>query len=185
MTYRILAVAGSLRAASLNRGVLRAAHLLAPTGMSIQIYDALAALPPFNPDLDQDAPPAAVRHWRAALATADAILIASPEYAFGVPGVLKNALDWVVSSGEFVNKPTAVVTASSSSAGGDKANAALVQTLRVMTATIDDQAILTIAQAGKHFTPDGQPLQAESGNKLQAVLQVLSAGIASARKEVA
>ncbi|SMC20472.1 NAD(P)H-dependent FMN reductase [Andreprevotia lacus DSM 23236] len=169
----ILTVCGSLRAASYNRGVLRALHGLAPAGVTLLDYTGLAHLPPFNPDHDADTVPAAVRDWRAALAGADAVLIASPEYAFGVPGALKNALDWVVSSGEFVDKPTAVVTASSSSAGGDKCNAALVQTLRVMSAVVDENAILTIAQVAKRFSLQGEILDPEHAAALRCVLLTL------------
>ncbi len=95
----------------------------------------IGALPHFNPDLDgEDAtPPAPVAALRTAVRRRDAVLIVSPEYAHGVPGVLKNALDWLVSSGECVHKPIAVITASPFPTGGDHANAQLRETLRMMT----------------------------------------------------
>src|SRR5262245_45979147 len=105
---QILALSGSLRAASSNNTVLRAVAAMAPVGVDFVLYDELSQIPPF--DDSTDAPPAVVR-FRERLQKADGIFICQPEYAFGVSGVLKNALDWTVSSGELVNKPLALVTA--------------------------------------------------------------------------
>src|SRR5512138_474853 len=112
---RVLAISGSLRAASSNTALVGAAVLLAPGGVEVSAYQGLADIPPFNPDLDTAVPPAAVVRFRDALVGCDAILISSPEYAHGVSGVLKNALDWVVSSGELIDKPIALVNASARS----------------------------------------------------------------------
>ena len=95
---RVLAISGSLRSASANTAVLRAAVALAPDDVAIALYDGLAELPHFNPDLDGDVAPPSVADFRRQLAAADGILISSPEYAHGMPGVLKNALDWLVRS---------------------------------------------------------------------------------------
>jgi NAD(P)H-dependent FMN reductase len=91
---RILAISGSLRAASSNTAVLQAAIELAPPDVEIVRCDGLSELPHFNPDLDDANAPAPVANWRAQLKAADGVLISSPEYAHGVPGSLKNALDW-------------------------------------------------------------------------------------------
>ena len=92
----ILAISGSLRAASSNTTVLHALAALAPDGMLITLYDQLDSLPYFNPDLDHegDTPPASVADLRTQVGRADGLVICSPAYAHGVPGVLKNALDW-------------------------------------------------------------------------------------------
>ena len=95
---KILAISGSLRRVSSNSTLLRAATLLAPEGMEITLFEGLGGLPHFNPDLEGTEPPS-VPDFRARLQAADGVLICSPEYAHGVPGVLKNALDWVVGSG--------------------------------------------------------------------------------------
>jgi len=97
----VLALSGSLRGDSSNGALLRAALALAPSTLAIT-YDtqSIAALPHFNPDLDTAEPPAAVRAFRERLGAAEGVIICSPEYAHGVPGALKNALDWIVSSGE-------------------------------------------------------------------------------------
>src|SRR5690242_2632218 len=101
---RILGISGSLRRASSNRAVIDAAARVAADGIAVSVYQELEQLPPFNPDLDTEDAPVTVARFREALAAADAILICSPEYAHGVSGVMKNALDWVVSSGEFIDK---------------------------------------------------------------------------------
>lgn len=144
---KILCISGSLRPTSTNTNILKAIpHLAEWTDISFSIYEGLDRLPYFSPELDYEGatPTVTVADLRAQLKAADAVIVCTPEYAFGIPGVLKNALDWIVSSGEFVDKPTAVISASPMATGGDKANASLVQTLKVMTATITDDRILTI-----------------------------------------
>jgi len=100
--------------------------------MEVAIYEGLASLPQFNPDDDEEGatPPPAVAALRAQLASADGILISTPEYAHGLPGSLKNALDWLVSDGALVDKPVALLNASTT--GGQYAQASLVETLRTM-----------------------------------------------------
>ena len=88
-TLRILALCGSLRAASSNKSLLQAAQRLAPDNIDIQFYDGLAGLPHFNPDLDGDAPAASVLDLRRQVGSADGLLVSTPEYARGVPGSLK------------------------------------------------------------------------------------------------
>ena len=109
---RILAISGSLRAASTNTRLLEACVQLAPAGAQVTLYDGLGSLPHFNADLDTDQPPPSVRAFRAQIAAADAIVISSPEYARGVPGSLKNALDWLVGSTDVVGKPVALLSGS-------------------------------------------------------------------------
>ena len=129
---RLLAISGSLRHRSSNTEVLRALALLAPPSVTVTQYEGLAALPAFNPDLDDEAmtPPTAVRELRDQLANADAVVICSPEYAHGVPGSLKNALDWMVSVPGVVHMPTALVNVSPRST---HAQLSLAETLRTMS----------------------------------------------------
>src|SRR5689334_16807102 len=114
---RLLTVSGSLRAGSSNSTLLAAAARLAPADAVVNMYGELSSLPAFSPDLEEDpsAVPDAVARWRNALAEADAVLFSSPEYAHGIPGAFKNALDWVVGSGELVGKPIGVFSASAAS----------------------------------------------------------------------
>jgi NAD(P)H-dependent FMN reductase len=146
---QLLTVSGSLRAESSNSSLLSAAARLAPDGAIVVPYTALAALPAFNPDLDDEgAPvPASVAHWRAALGAADAVLFSSPEYAHGIPGALKNALDWVVGSGELVGKPVGMLSASTASGF---AHPQLVEVLTTMSALVEPEAtaILNLPRRG-------------------------------------
>src|SRR5690242_9174445 len=101
---RLLAISGSLRAGSSNTAILQAARLVAPSDVELVLYEGLAELPAFNPDLDTvegDRVPERVRELRALVGSADGLLICSPEYAHGIPGSLKNLLDWLVGSVEF------------------------------------------------------------------------------------
>ena len=109
---RVLAISGSLRSGSSNSALVRAVAASATETVEVSVYRGLAELPPFNPDLDGESPAAAVAEFRSALEACDAVLISSPEYAHGVPAVLKNALDWIVGSGELIDKPVALINAS-------------------------------------------------------------------------
>ena len=141
MSFRVLAISGSLRAGSSNAALLGAAERLAPEGMEIRHYEGLAALPHFNPDLDVDPLPAPVADLRAQIGWADGVIISSPEYARGIPGSLKNALDWLVSSDVFPDKPVALFNASPRASA---AQAALRLTLETMSARMIDAACITV-----------------------------------------
>ena len=141
---KIVAVSGSLRAASSNTALVRVVLSLAPPDVEVPLYDGLAGLPHFSPELEGASLPDAVKSLRSQMASADGVLICTPEYAFGMPGSLKNALDWLVSSGELWRKPVAVLSASPSALGGEKAHAALVLTLRALEADIVETASLQI-----------------------------------------
>jgi NAD(P)H-dependent FMN reductase len=127
-----LAISGSLRAHSSNTEVLRACAILAPASVRITLFDGLGNLPHFNPDLDKEGArlPSSVESFRAKIDAADALLISSPEYAHGVPGVLKNALDWLVSAPGMLFKPIALLNLSSRST---HAHASLLEILRTMS----------------------------------------------------
>jgi chromate reductase, NAD(P)H dehydrogenase (quinone) len=106
----ILAISGSLRRDSLNSAALRAAaRVAARSGLEIAIDASPATLPHFSPDLEAE-PPGAVLRFRRACESADAILLAVPEYAYGIPGTFKNALDWTVGSGSLYQKPIAILS---------------------------------------------------------------------------
>jgi chromate reductase, NAD(P)H dehydrogenase (quinone) len=143
---RLLAISGSLRAVSTNTALLKAAMLLAPPGVEIVLYDGLARLPHFNPDLDVAPLPEAVAAWRAEVARADGLLFSSPEYARGIPGSLKNALDWLVSGPEHPGKRIAFFHASER---GVASQAALRLVLETMGTRIVDAATITIPLLGK------------------------------------
>jgi NAD(P)H-dependent FMN reductase len=142
---KILAISGSLRATSLNTAVLHAAARLAPAGVKIEIFDGIGNLPFFNSDLDGDRLPRQVAEFRTVVGAADGLLISSPEYARGVAGVMKNALDWLVGSFEFPNKPVALINTSPRAA---HALAALTITLETMSARLVKEASVTLPLLG-------------------------------------
>ncbi|WP_430470177.1 NADPH-dependent FMN reductase [Thalassospira lucentensis] len=151
MPRHVLAICGSLRATSINRTLLHASQMQGlKHALNITLYDGLGDLPIFNPDNEQT-PPKSVLAFRAQLSHSDAILIASPEYAHGVTGAIKNALDWVVASGEFMQMPVAAINASGRAT---IAQAALIETIRTMDATIIDDACVTIVLNGKNYSTD-------------------------------
>lgn len=129
----VFAICGSTRAASSNLSLLRAIQLAAAEKFTMEIFIGLATIPHFNPDLDKEDPPVEIISFRKKLNAADGILICTPEYAMGVPGSLKNAIDWTVSSCEFSKKPTALITASSL---GEKAHASLLETFKIIEADV-------------------------------------------------
>src|SRR4051794_38851662 len=149
---RILAISGSLRAASSNRAVVEAARLLAPAGVEVAIYGGLGELPHFNPDVEMGELPPAVVALRAAVGNADALLVSSPEYAHGVPGSMKNALDWLVGGPEFVGKPVALVNASPRSV---HAQAQLAETVATMSGVLVHAACVALPLLGRNLDAAG------------------------------
>lgn len=152
---RIVAISGSLRHASSNSALLRALARVAPPEVEVLVYDVIGDLPHFNPDLDEEgaAAPPAVEGLRTLLIGADAIVISTPEYAHGVPGSLKNMLDWVVSTGELVDKPIASLNASP--VGGEFAQQSLLETLRTMNWRVIEIAPFVKAKIRGEVTDEG------------------------------
>jgi NAD(P)H-dependent FMN reductase len=151
MPKKILALCGSLRRVSMNAAVLRAAVRLAPPGVEVELFDDIGLLPLFNPELEATMP-APVLDLHARVAASDALLIASPEYAHGVTGVLKNALDWLVSFEGFVDKRVAIFNASPRSVHAD---ASLREILTTMSAELVTDACLALPFRGTGITEQG------------------------------
>src|SRR5437868_5350275 len=135
---KIMAISGSLRNNSSATFIVKHVMRLFPESIDFILYDGVGKLPHFD---DNQEVATEVTLFRQLLKEVDGIFICQPEYAFGVPGSLKNALDWTVSSGELVDKPIAVVTAAT---GGDKAHAALLLTLKALSSKVDEGATLLI-----------------------------------------
>jgi NAD(P)H-dependent FMN reductase len=172
----ILALCGSLRAASINAALLRAARRVAPPGIDVQLGASLGDLPLFNPDLEA-ALPLAVQALHEAVGRADALVIASPEYAHGVTGTIKNALDWLVGFPPFAGKPVAVFNAS---ARAHHADDALRETLRTMSAAIVAPACLTLPLLGAKLDEDGMVASAEVSRGVRDALVALRDAVAMA-----
>jgi chromate reductase len=138
---KIVGISGSLRVASLSTALLKRAATLAPSHVELVVYDRLGSLPHFNPELDKEPPPPAVSDFRFHLNSSAGVIISTPEYAHGVPGVLKNALDWLVASGELYEKPVALF---SPSPYARFVHASLIETLSVMTARLVPNAFINV-----------------------------------------
>lgn len=173
---KILCLCGSLRQQSINRALLislqRHANEVSAHKSDFQFeqFDAIAELPLFNPDLEGQLP-VAVQTLHAAIVWSDLIVIASPEYAHGVTGVIKNALDWCVSLEAFVHKPVLVLQARARSQFAD---AALHETLKTMSARILNQASLVFDLKQASFSTEGMLAAPEVRRQLQSALEILA-----------
>jgi NAD(P)H-dependent FMN reductase len=177
---KILAVSGSLRARSSNTELLRAAQLVAAPSWTFDHYDGLASLPQFNPDHDAEGstPPEPVRDLRARIAAADALLVSSPEYAHGVPGALKNALDWLVSDAVMIGKPIGLLNASERSTF---AHPQLAETLRTMSTALVEGASIVVPLDGRRLDAAGIAADPALATRLRGALDAL-AGVVSSPK---
>ena len=171
--FNILAISGSLREKSLNSALLRTVISMIPSQGTVVYYSEMAQLPHFNPDLDSDGADSAVAHWRRLLKEANGVLICTPEYAKGVPGSLKNALDWVVSSGEFVNKPVAVISASPHPDGGATAHNSLLGTLSMMSASVVKEGTLIVPLINKKVNSNEEIIDKELRLNIENLLNAL------------
>lgn len=169
---KILALSGSLRAASTNSALLRATAQLAPAGMDVTVFSGIGGLPLFNPDLELELPPQVIT-LRTDVAAADALLIASPEYAHGITGGIKNALDWLVSFEPFANKPVAVINASPRA---HHADAALRETLKTMSAVIVEAASISIPLLGAGLTEADMVASPMVSSAIKSALSALNEG---------
>ncbi|MBS1599448.1 MAG: NAD(P)H-dependent oxidoreductase [Bacteroidetes bacterium] len=164
---RILSICGSLRPNSSNHSIVNAIAGLMPEYVDFLRYNGLATLPAFDDSIDQSP---AVINFRRQLSNADGILICTPEYAFGVPGSLKNALDWTVGTGEFVDKPVALVVAST---GGENAYASLLLTLKALSARMEKDGSALISYVRSKLDNKGNVSDPETLKILQTVIDRL------------
>lgn len=170
----LLALCGSLRKASINAALLRAAARIAAPGADIEVADWLGRLPLFNPDLEAELP-LPIQALHLAVAHADAILIATPEYAHGVSGTIKNTLDWLVSFEPFIHKPVAVINASPRAHHADDA---LRETLRTMSAGLVGECSFAVELLGAQMSEDAMVASEAVGTAVAAALAALRAEIA-------
>ena len=155
---RACGIAGSLRSGSYNRALLRAAVALAPPGLELRVFDRLADVPPYNADVEAKGDPEPVAALKQAIREADALLVVTPEYNYGVPGVLKNAIDWASRppTGSVLNgKPAAIMGATPGRTGTARAQLALRQSfVFTQTPCLPGPEVL-VAEAGNRFAADG------------------------------
>ena len=179
---KILAICGSIRAESSNLAILRAAKRLVQASIEITIYEGLAELPYFNPDLDSEGtmPPPAVTRLRRDLHASDALLVSSPEYAHGIPGVLKNALDWLVSSPEMIGLPVGLISGAASE--GHFAQNSLIEILTTMSAQVIRPALLNIPGVRTQFDQHGKITDPAVSAQIQSAVWALAEAAQSAQK---
>lgn len=178
LVMRILAISGSLRKQSYNTAALRIAQgiaqTMAPQDVAIEIFERLGEFPLFNPDLGDGAEYLAVAELREMIRNADAVLVASPEYVHGVPGVLKNALDWIVGTGEMDGKPVGLINATPALGGAQWARDALLEILNVMSANkVVPDAVLRLDGIRKRMNEHGVILDQETGPQIQKCVEAL------------
>jgi chromate reductase len=172
---RVLGISGSLRRDSYNSGLLRAAATVLPSGAELEVFDGLKAIPPYDADDDVEPAPAAVTSLRDAIAAADAVLIATPEYNASIPGVLKNALDWASrphATNPLRGKPAAVVGASTGMFGAVWAQAETRKVLSTIGARVLD-AELPVPEGEERFDAGGTLRDAEVEERLSEIVAEL------------
>lgn len=175
---RVLCLSGSLRRGSGNTALLQAARQLAPDTLELTVYSALGTLPLFNPDREFEPLPGPVRNLRTAVTDCDALLVACPEYAHGVPGAFKNLLDWLVGSPEFPGKPVALLNASARDSY--HAQEALREILVTMSALLLEPACATVPLPGAGCGVEAILASEARCAELRLVLAALATGLDAA-----
>ncbi len=183
---RILGISGSLRRGSHNTNLLRAAADLLPPGVELEVFDEVRQLPPYDPDYDVEPADPAVAQLRDAIADADGVLIATPEYNGSIPGLLKNALDWAsrpFPDNALRGKPVAVIGASTGLFGAAWAQAEVRKVLGIIGADVID-AELPVGQADTAISADGQLVEPEQREVLEDLVHVLAARAGAEEEQV-
>jgi NAD(P)H-dependent FMN reductase len=169
---KILAISGSLRQHSTNTALFIATKAVAPPDITVEIFADLSVLPHFNPDLDHDHPPEPVARFRKAISDAQALIISTPEYAHGIPGVLKNALDWLVRDPDFGGKRIGLIYGSATEAS--HAHVSLMEILRTMSARVMPKAIVSIQSVRTKIDREGRIIDPQIEIELSSVLKALA-----------
>jgi len=175
-TVRVLGISGSLRAGSYNTAALRAAQALAPDGVTVDVFD-LSPVPLYNEDVYQQGFPPAVREFRDRIGAADALLIATPEYKYSVPGVLKNAIDWASRPPDqpFDGKPIAILGASPAFTGSARAQYHLRQVFVYLNGLILNRPEVFITTAHTKFDAEGRLTDDKTREHIRGLLDGLKA----------
>lgn len=171
--FRILGLAGSLRRASFHRGLVRAARELAPEGVTVEPYE-LGEIPFFNQDVEDEGDPAPVRELKEKIREADAVLIATPEYDYAIPGVLTVALDWTLRSpSPLRHKPVGIVGASPGGAGTARGQMVLRQILLHAPAYVMPEPQMLIPYSREKFDENGDLVDEETRERMRRFLNAL------------
>lgn len=167
----ILAICGSTRKNSANQHIINAIAKLSTDTLDIVIYERLTALPYFNQDITDAEVSLEVQNFRNQISKADGVIICTPEYVFSLPGVLKNAIEWTVSTTVFSDKPTALITASSS---GEKAHESLLLVMKTLGIKTNDNLCVLISGVKSKLNAEGEVIDMELNQKLKNLISSLS-----------
>jgi len=176
---KVLAISGSTRKQSSNQRILNFLSTRFASRLRMDIYDAIDGLPHFNPDLEKDRLPAVVRDLRQKIDAADGVLFCTPEYVFSLPGSLKNAIEWTVSTTIFSNKPTALLVAAAS---GEKALESLRLIMTTIEAEILDDSTLLVRGARGKVSESGEITDQDLISRLDVLMESLLTSIREDRK---
>jgi chromate reductase len=172
---RVLAFAGSLRAGSFNKALIRAAVKVTPPNMTLEVFD-LEGIPPYNADLESNPPPRVV-DFKEKIRQAEALLIATPEYNYSMPGVLKNAIDWAsrpAAGNPLEGKPVAVMSASTSRFGGARAQYHLRQTFVFLNMHPINKPEVMLSDATHNVNEDGMVTNEQTIRLIHQLLEALA-----------
>ena len=167
---KILAISGSTRKNSTNHRLLKAIAEISKNNFDVTFYDELSLMPSFNPDEDNENVAKEVARFRLLISESDGVIICTPEYAHGVPGSLKNAIDWTVGTADFSRKPTLLITASTD---GKYGHAALLETLRVIEAKNISELQLLISFASTKIDAENKIIDGQTLNNVKTLLNKL------------
>jgi chromate reductase, NAD(P)H dehydrogenase (quinone) len=181
---KILGISGSPRAGAAAAGILAAVGTLAGSAIEMTIYESLMELPHFSPESDVEPSPAEVARLRGLLRDAEAVIICTPEYAFSMPSVLKNALEWSVSSGEINEKPVATISTSPLYGGGELAHNELSMVLKAVGARIPERGSVTVRNTRKRMSQEGEITDPELASELRRLSEALISAVEQRRSEL-
>jgi chromate reductase len=182
----VLGIAGSLRAGSLNKALLRAAVELSPKNLEIRVYERLGDIPLYNADVEAKGDPEPVAAFKSAIASADALLVVTPEYNYGIPGPLKNAVDWASrppNKSVLRDKPAAIMGASSGGIGTARAQLSLRQSFVFTNTLVMPQPEVLVARATEKFDESGKLKDDSTGKFVRQLLEALADWTLRVRRE--
>lgn len=175
---RLLAIPGSIRKGSYNAALLEAMAKQAPKTTDITLYSRLEEIPIFDPDASDNQLPEPVLEVMEKIRESNGVIISTPEYAHGIPGVIKNLLDWMVASDVLILKPVVVTSVSTSGLGGVRSHAPLVQVLSAMNANVVVEGSLNVPYASNKFDADCQLIDDLTKRAIEVSLLALERAIA-------
>ncbi|MEP7171733.1 MAG: NADPH-dependent FMN reductase [Bacteroidota bacterium] len=173
---KVLAISGSIRKNSVNTQLLKRLKEMFAPECDIEIYEKLDMLPFFNPDLENTKLPFEVERFRNEISKADGVLICTPEYVFSIPAILKNAIEWTVSTVVFTDKPVAIITASTS---GEKAHESLLLVMKTLGAKIEDDSTILIRAPKTKIDAEGAITDKETLNGINTLMNTFLNSIVS------